>query len=270
MSKIYGLILLVAFLAFTAYLAYPVLAQDLPASEITSVFAIKDKDAVDGDIVSAEPDGIKRSVIESDDKLFGVIVDKPLLLLHDNVDGGRPVVRSGIAQVNVTTAGGAIKYGDYITSSVLAGKGERSSGGGTILGIAIAAFDGNGAPRVAGPKGQIALGKIPVAIRIQPAAVSGFGLGRLLGSIGALFLLNLANPEKFAEVVRYSAAALVVLLSFTFAFLTFSRSIVKSIEALGRNPLAKATIQFSILINIALLVVTGLIGIIASILIVKL
>jgi F0F1-type ATP synthase membrane subunit c/vacuolar-type H+-ATPase subunit K len=78
------------------------------------------------------------------------------------------------------------------------------------------------------------------------------------------------DPKKFGNVVRFIAAGLVVLLSFTFGFLTFSRSIAKSVEALGRNPLAKSTIQLSMVINIILLVVTGIIGIVASILIIRL
>ena len=92
----------------------------------------------------------------------------------------------------------------------------------------------------------------------------------MFGLVGVSFLENLGDPKQFAQVVRYLAAGLVVLLSFTFGFLTFSRSISKGIEAIGRNPLAKSAIQFSIFINIALLVATGIIGIVASILLIKL
>ncbi len=228
-----------------------------PGIEVTSVYEVTDTEAVEGDILSATEKGLALSKITSDTKIFGVIQDTPVLLFRETMTNGKPIIRSGVAQVNVTSAGGPIKYGDYITSSTTPGKGQKSPGSGTVLGIALAVFDGSGS------------GKIPVAIKIEAVGV-GTIPSKLFGLIGTAFLQNVQDPKQFAQVIRYIAGGLVVLLSFTFAFLTFSRSIGKSVEALGRNPLAKSTIQLSMIINIALLVVTGLIGIIASILIIRL
>lgn len=227
--------------------------------EVTSTYEIADQDAQEGDIVSTTEQGLVRSSRVGDNKMFGVIQEKPLLLYRDLEAKGKPVMRSSIAQVNVTTSNGPIKYGDYITSSEIPGKGQKAPPQGPVLGIALAPFDGSG------------VGQIPVALKIESAGLTAPGLaGSLFNLIGISFLENLKDPKKFAEVIRYIAAGLVVLLSFTFAFLTFSRSIVKSIEALGRNPLAKSTIQLSMMINIILLVLTGIIGIVASILIIRL
>ena len=249
---------------------YPVYAQN-QAIEITSVYQIADKDALEGDILVAAEKGLDRAARSFDNKMFGVLQEQPLLVYRNNNAGGKPVIRSGVALINVTTLNGVIKYGDYITSSSIQGKGQKALESGYVLGIALGEFNGTNASQINGPKGKVASGKIPVAIRIEYAELTNPRfVGRLFGLIGISLLENINDPQKFGNVIRFIAAALVVLLGFTFGFLTFSRSVVKSIEAVGRNPLAKNTIQFSMIINIMLLVVTGLIGIVASILIIKL
>lgn len=260
------------FLLLTAcYLLPTVYAQSQEKGiEVTSIFEIADPDAIDGDILSAQSKGLVRSSIGFDNKMFGVIQDQPLVVYRTETKG-KPVIRSGVAQVNVTTLNGPIKYGDYITSSSIQGKGQKASESGYVIGVALTAFDGNGAPQVDGPRGKVSIGKISVAIRVEYAELTNPRVaGRLFGFIGNTLFENISDPKQFGNVVRYVAAGLVLLLSFTFAFLTFSRSIAKSIEALGRNPLAKSTIQLSIIINIALLVITGLIGLVASVLIIRL
>lgn len=228
-----------------------------------SIFKIVDSEAVDGDILVITETGLVRASKVSDPNMFGVLQDRPLIVIREEVADGKPVVTSGIAQVNVTGLNGPIKYGDRITSSEIPGKGQKAAASGTALGVALGAFDKTTRDQE---------GKIPVAIKIESGAhltSSGFA-SRFFSLIGSSFLENLGDPQKLGEVVRYISAGLVVLLSFTFGFLTFSKSIVKSVEALGRNPLAKSTIQLSMIINIALLVATGIIGIVASILIIRL
>ena len=257
------------FLRTTNYELRTVHAQS-QGIEVTSVYEVGEKDAVEGDILKATDKGLVRTTIGFDNKMFGVIQESPLLVYRSETKG-KPVVRSGVAQVNVTTLNGPIKYGDYITSSGVAGKGQKASESCYTLGMALGAFTGEGAPQIDGPKGKVASGKIPVAVRIEYTELTNPRFaGRLFGFIGTAFLENVSDPKQIGLIIRYIAAGLIVLLAFTFGFLTFSRSIAKSIEALGRNPLAKATIQMSIIINIALLVVTGIVGIIASILIIRL
>lgn len=260
MTKFIALfVLLITFLYPIPYTLYSPLAQQPQGIDVTSVYKIADGEASDGDILSVTDQGLVRSTVPFDNKMFGVLGEKPLFVFRTEEISGKPVIRSGIAQVNVTNANGPIQYGDSITSSATAGKGIRALGAGAILGIALASFNETE-------------GKIPVAIKIESGLAGGTGLsaGRFFGLIGQAFAENLSDPEKFTDVIRYIAAGLVVLLSFTLAFLTFARSIPKSIEAIGRNPLAKSTIQLSMVINIILLVITGIIGIVASILIIRL
>ncbi len=263
------------FLLSTFYILHstfyiPIRAQT-PGLEVTSVYEIADTEASEGDIMVAADKGLLRAAKSFDNKIFGVISEKPVLVYRDQDTKGKPVIRSGIADVNVTTLNGPIKYSDYVTSSSILGKGQKASESGYVIGVALAEFSGDGAEEVDGPNGKVKLGKIPVAIRIEYAELTNPRFaGRLFGFVGQSFLENVNDPKKFGNVVRYIAAGLVVLLSFTFGFLTFSRSIAKSVEAIGRNPLAKSTIQLSMIINIALLILTGIIGIVASILIIRL
>lgn len=253
----------------TNYLLPTVHAQS-QGIEVTSVYEITDTEAIDGDIVKTSENGLIRTSIGFDNKMFGVIAEQPLLVYRTETKG-KPIIRSGIAQVNVTTLNGPIKYGDYITSSVVAGKGQKAIESGYTLGVALASFSGEGGQEIDGPRGKVSLGKIPVAIKIEYMELtSPRFVGRLFGFIATAFLENVSDPKQLGNIIRLIAAGLVVLLSFTFGFLTFSKSIAKSIEALGRNPLAKSTIQLSMIINIILLVVTGIIGIVASILIIRL
>lgn len=252
---------------------FPVAAHaQAPGMEVTSIYTVADKDAREGDILVTTDKGLVRSATGFDNKIFGVLQDNPLLVYrNNNIADGKPVVRSGTAQVNVTTLNGPIKYGDYITSSSIAGKGAKASESGYIIGVALAEFSGEGADSIQGPLGSVSLGKIPVAIKIEYAELTNPRFaGRLFGFVGQSFLENVRDPKQLGAVVRYIAAGLVILLTFTFGLLTFSRTITKSVEALGRNPLAKSTIQLSMVINIVLLIVSGLIGIVASILIIRL
>ncbi len=248
------------FLLLTTYYLLPTtIHAQQQGVEVTSVYEIPDTNAVEGDIVTVTDQGLIRASKTFDNKMFGVIQETPLLVYRSETKG-KPVMRSGIAQVNVTASNGVIKYGDYITTSTTSGKGEKATESGYVLGIALASYDGTGGT-----------GKIPIAIRIEYAELTNPRFaGRLFGFIGSSFLENVRDPKQLGIIIRYIAAGLVLLLSFTFAFLIFARSIPKSIEAIGRNPLAKSTIQFSMLINVGLLVLTGIIGIVASILIIRL
>ncbi len=263
--------IVIQFLTFNfVLLTTPARAQQPMGIETTAIYEVADDMAVDGDILKASDKGLVRTAIGFDNKIFGIIQDNPLIVYRTPTQG-KPIVRSGIAQVNVTTLNGPIKYGDFLTSSAITGKGQKALESGYTLGMALGAFTGEGAVQVDGPNGKVASGKIPVAVRIEYTELTNPRFaGRLFGFIGTSLLENVSDPKQIGTIVRFIAAGLIILLSFTFGFLTFSRSIAKSIEALGRNPLAKATIQMTIVINIALLVVTAVVGIVASILIIRL
>lgn len=252
------LLLVFLFLLFSPH----VFAQQPEGIEVTSLYQIADPSAENGDIVITSPNGLIRASTSFDPKMFGVMQDKPLVVYQETQrTDSKPVTRSGVAQVNVTTVNGAIKYGDYITSSTDPGKGQKATESGYVIGIALQDFPGDATTS----------GKISIAVKVEYAELSNPRfINRIFSFIGTAFLENVRDPKQFGDIIRYIAAGLIVLLSFTFGFLTFSRSMAKSVEALGRNPLAKNTIQFSMILNIVLLIITGLVGIVAAILIIRL
>jgi hypothetical protein len=117
-----GLLFSLILLACLVLRASPVSAQ----LEIADSYDLTDQEAVGGDILSLTTEGLKRSNSDYDNKIFGAINSDPLAA-YKRVDGtGTLVSRSGVVTVNVTTANGAIKTGDFITSSTIAGKGQKA------------------------------------------------------------------------------------------------------------------------------------------------
>jgi len=255
-------VFIILLLLLTAAVFQPkaVQSQITQPVETTTIYSVTDPDAQDGDILISTDEGLIRATTTYDERLFGVLNTQPVIV-YRNGQEGQPVVRSGVAIVSVTTTNGPIKSGDYITSSTIPGKGQKGTESGYVIGVALEDFGGENARE----------GKINVAIKIEYADITGpRDPSRLFSLIGTTLLQNVQDPRKLGDIIRYIAAALVLLLSFTFAFLTFSRSIIKSIEAVGRNPLAKNTIQFTVILNFLLLVLTAIIAVVSSLLIIKL
>ncbi len=242
----------------------------IQGTEVASVYDVKDTEARVGDILVTTAEGLVRASQAYDIKIFGVLDDTPVLV-HRRLDNtGQAIIRAGVAEVNVTTLNGVIKYGDYITSSQILGKGAKAAESGYVLGVAMADFDEASSEKIDFQGTQVSSGKIPVAIRIEFAELSNpRNLGRIFGFLGTSFLSTLRDPQQLGKVMRYMGAGMVILLSFIFGFLTFSRTVAKSVEALGRNPLAKNAIQVSILINILLMIGTVAIGLVAAFIIIR-
>ncbi len=171
-----------SFLVVILFLPTAVHAQN-QGLEVTAVYEITDTDAIEGDILVVTDKGLVRAEKSFDNKMFGIIQDQPILIYQNKDIKGKPVIRSGVATVNVTTLNGPIKYGDYITSSTIRGKGQKASESGYVLGIAIGAFDGaNATEQVDGPNGKVALGKVPIAVRIEYSELTNPRFaGRLFG-----------------------------------------------------------------------------------------
>jgi len=226
--------------------------------EVNPVFQIGDPQAIDGDILSLTNQGIVRSSFVSDNNIFGVLQNEPLAAFRDVGETGKAVVRNGTAIVRVSAAAGPIKAGDYITSSTTPGIGQKALQSGYVLGQALGDFSG---PDV---------GQIPVALKIEYAEIdSSRNINRLLQYLNAAIFKDLQSPDQINQILKYLLAAIVVITSFLIGFITFSRSIPKSIESIGRNPLAKNAIYLSIALSIGLTLVTTVVGIVAAIIILK-
>jgi F0F1-type ATP synthase membrane subunit c/vacuolar-type H+-ATPase subunit K len=223
--------------------------------------------------LSADQSTLVRSEITGDPRLYGVLVANPEVVYRTRPD--IPVVRDGNAVVNVTTFGGPITVGDLITSSEIAGKGQKAQQlSGYMIGIALENFDGTTGTDVQGPRGTVKSGRIKVAIGIGPASpvlirATGGALGFVRQVVNAVWY-NISTSKQVERLLRFLLAAILVLLVIYISYRTFGKNITKGIEAIGRNPLAKSSIQAMIILNIALIFFVSLGGVILALLIISL
>lgn len=236
-------------------LAYPIQTF---AQSVGYAFAVDDPQAVIGDILTLRNGKLVRTDKPYDNELFGVLQGKPALLFKvQGTTNAQPVVKDGIAMVNVTAQNGEISYGDFITSSKETGKGQKATKSGYVLGAAMGNLkEGNG--------------RILVSVKPEYAEITtAVGAARLLNYVNESIFRTQRNPEKFLKGIQYVAAGAVALVSFVLAFLTFSKAVVRGVEAVGRNPMAKGTIYVSIVINLILTASTVGFGILAAVVIIS-
>ncbi|MBI2268509.1 MAG: hypothetical protein HYU80_03680 [Candidatus Blackburnbacteria bacterium] len=240
-------------------------------ADIATHFNILDKEARSGDILASTNEGLVRADKAYSSSIFGVLQNKAAITFRSPDGNGRPVAREGTGELNVTDLNGVIKQGDYVTSSEVPGYGQKALKSGYVIGIATTSFDDSSAQTTTVIGKPVKVGKIQVAIRIEYAEITtARSTRRLLEYINQAFFKNLQDPERFAQIIQYIAAGVVAISSFAFAFLTFSRAVVKGVEAVGRNPLARRTILLSIVLNIFLTIITAAFGILASVVITRL
>ncbi len=228
--------LLIFFLTatFLVGLSSPVFSQDLRSGQIASNTQIDDASAEAGDILSKTSKGVVRSKKAYDADLFGIVVANPSVVLNKADATTEPVISYGEVIVKVSDKNGKIKRGDFVTSSSKEGVGQKATESGFIIGKAQEDLSGSE-------------GTIGVFVNIQFRNVEGEpSFGRFFN-----FLFSgIQNPDNFPEVLRYIFALIVGGGAFLLGFLTFGRSLRTGVEAVGRNPLAKTTIQLALVLNL--------------------
>lgn len=208
---------------------------------------LNERNVPEGSIISGTNDGYKRSDKEYDSGLYGVVSRTPAVSLESVPnDASQHVVYDGTTYVIVNTSNGAIQKNDLITSSETPGVGMKATNNGFVIGSALENYSGSGN------------GKI--LINVNPHFDNSFakGVSRNIFDI-------LANARESAylspiEALRYVIAAVIALLGFVLGFIYFGRVAQKGVEAVGRNPLAGRTIEFSVLLNVALTALIIIVG----------
>lgn len=246
-------------------------AQQLSTFSIATTYPISDKNIKDGDIVSLVDgsDKLKLSKTAYDDKMYGVYVASPKIVYRAPNGSNYPIIRDGIASVNVTTLGGPIKIGDYLTSSPIAGEGQKATEiSGYVLGIALQNFSDKDGAKIDYNKEKVTSGKILAILGIGPASpVQIKSAGGFFGTLKVLltnFVYSITSTKEGISLVRFAMAAMVAVATIYINFRTFGKNVTQGIEAIGRNPLAKASIQSMIILNIALIALVSIGGIVLS------
>jgi hypothetical protein len=274
--KRYGIIVILLLCTLTLLVPHVVQAIEFPQFNIARTLPIEDPDAIDGDIVTygLKAESLVRSAKSFDERMYGVLVDKPVMVYRTLPS--LAVTRQGDTYVNVTTMGGSIEVGDYVTSSPIAGKGQKAEGlAGYMLGISMEAFDGNGASTSADFQSkQYPMGRIKVSVGIGPASpIISKAAGGLLGTlkqIATAIMFNISTSKQADRIIRYILAILLIIIIIYISYRTFGRNVTKGIEAIGRNPLAKASIQMMITLNLILLGITVIAGVALALVIITL
>lgn len=184
-----------------------------------------------------------------DTEIIGVVVENSSISLVDTTNTtSQLVMQSGEAQILVSNTNGDIKKGDYITSSTVPGVGQKADKPGFVIGRAMEDL-------------TAANGTEPVLVwsTIEPkfTYVNNTMKTNLLDALRSGSLSPLLNP---VESLRYILAALIVAATFIVGFSTFGKSSGRTIEALGRNPLAQGSIKSAMIFNMILAFGVMLVG----------
>ena len=250
---------LVAFgLALAA--AMPVLAAEYGGGSVQGYAAETPLDT--GTIVQLTGKGSNTVKIATQSELqnmFGVTVDasqQPLTVSNDDAKNEVFVAVSGTYNVLVSTQGGDIKSGDYVTLSSLNGIAMKASTEQkTVFGRANRDFDGKGAKLGtaslkddAGGTKTVTLGVVPVTIDIRrnPNDKSTkANVPEFLERIGE------AVAEKEVSPIRIYLSMGITVVSIIAAIAMLYAGIRNGVISIGRNPMSKKSI-FRALLEVVL------------------
>lgn len=232
----------------------PARAQESASSGIATYIVVKGT-THPGDIVTLTKNGYELSATPYDPSVFGIIVENPSVSFENTtLKDGQPVISSGKAYVRITTANGAIKKGDPITTSNIPGVGQKATQDGFVIGTALQDYSS---------KDQKKIGKILIILNIsyngsQNGTLSGGSRGNLLQSISQAASAPYLTP---LSALRYVLAGILVITSFIIALIFFGKISSTGVEAIGRNPMAGRLILISVIFHIFLATLIILAGV---------
>lgn len=266
LQKLFLVLFISSFLFFSSI--NTTYAQNTPADTgqtavaglgVARMVEAKDKNVKDGSILSSSPNGAILSNVPYDSQVLGVVTrDAGITLSSTNESNGVPVISDGTVNVLVSTQQGAIKKGDQITTSTIAGIGVKATKSGYVLGSALEDYT-NPDPKKTGT--------IVVTLGLHYFNSKP----TFAGTLSDIFKIALLpTKDSPSPIFKYIVAALVVLGSLTLGFISFGRTAAKGVEALGRNPAASAVIHLGIIFNVGIVVIIAGAGLLIAFLILRL
>lgn len=259
--------------------AMPVLAAEYGGGSVQGYAAETPLDT--GTIVQLTGKGSNTVKIATQSELqnmFGVTVDasqQPLTVSNDDAKNEVFVAVSGTYNVLVSTQGGDIKSGDYVTLSSLNGIAMKASTEQkTVFGRANRDFDGKGAKLGtaslkdnAGGTKTVTLGVVPVTIDIRrnPNDKSTkANVPEFLERIGE------AVAEKEVSPIRIYLSMGITVVSIIAAIAMLYAGIRNGVISIGRNPMSKKSIFRALLEVVLTSMLILVIGLFAVYLLLKL
>lgn len=211
--------------------------------------------------------------------MFGVVVDRsqlPITLSDGGIENETFVSVSGTYQVLVSTQGGQISGGDYVTLSSINGVAMKASTEEkTVFGRANSSFDGKGVTLgtttlndTSGKASKkVALGSIPVTIDIRSnpnEKSTKTQVPELLERIGQ------AIAEKEVSPIRIYLSMAITAVSLIAAIAVLYSGVRNGIISIGRNPMSKKSIFRALLEVILTSILILIIGLFAVYLLLRL
>jgi hypothetical protein len=245
---------------------------------IVSTYIIEDEISEPGDIIAFDTTVNKyRLAAEKDSKeVYGVIQQNPVAVYRTEDQNRVPVAQFGESLVNVTDRNGAIVAGNHIMVSDVLGKGQLFRGeDGYVVGIALESFPGESTTSTpVDVGGQIVnAGSIFVLLDIGPFA-EGQRIGETVIAPPSVIINDPINDEKrgipAGVMFRYLIATIFAGVSLWLVFKNFGPNLKEGVISVGRNPLAKSTIQSMVTFNMLLILTISIAALLVSLVIILL
>lgn len=257
---LYSFVLLFGvFLFFGFFNGFSIVHAQTSRIAITIPFDIDEVEP--GDLIVVEDGEYTFARRDYHENMYGIVVDDPAIVLSDrslDPENSVKVISSGEAYVNVSSINGNIEEGDYVTSSTIPGVAQKADVSGYVLGNALESYSS---------EDPDAVGQILVTVDIKSAYVPGRSQKNLLKFLKSGTTAPVLSP---LTTFRYLLSALIVIASFIVGFSSFGKVSGKSVEALGRNPLAGKDIKSAVVFNFVFTFGIMLVGIVLSYLILAL
>lgn len=212
----------------------------------------------DGSVICNQQGGYKLCDSFYTSTIFGIVaLDPAAEFTGDDFEETVPVMTDGNSLLRVDATNGNIAAGDLLTTSETPGVAVRADRDGFVIGSSLEDY---------APDSPDEEGLVLVSINVHPSTGLSGATANLLTNLRSGLSFPLLSP---LVSLRYLLSFAIAVIGFGFGFLYFGRVARSGVEAIGRNPLARRTIQISIFINVLLgiVVVVGSLAIAALILI---
>jgi hypothetical protein len=218
--------------------------------------------------------------VQSDlQNMFGVTVDRnqlPLTVTNEGIQNETFVAVSGTYNVLVSTQGGTIAAGDYVTLSSVNGVAMKAgTEEKTVFGRAAAPFDGKGitlsSVALKDSSGKenktVSLGLIPVTIDIRSnpnQKTTKANLPPFLERVGLAIADKPVSPVRIYLSVGVAAVSVIAAIAIVYA------GVRNGVISIGRNPMSKKSIFRALVETILTSLLILIIGMFAVYLLLKL